>query len=96
MESEIITILILYHLDSRKNLKKFYREYNEILKIYFPRLPSYNRFLVLEREVSNLLPIFIYHLFGKETGIYYIDITPLVVGKNQKKIKKKNKKIKKK
>ena len=25
---KIITIFILYHLDSRKNLKKFYREYN--------------------------------------------------------------------
>ena len=59
-------------------------EYNKILKMYFPKLPSYCRFLILERKVNNLLPIFIYHLFGRETGIYYIDSTPLAVCKNQR------------
>ena len=83
-ESEIITILILYQLSSCKNLKKFYMEYNGILKTYFPKLPCYNRFLMLERKITHLLPSFISHLFGEETGIYYIDSTPLAVCRNQR------------
>ena len=51
-ESEIITTLILYQLSQYKNLKKFYNDYcNEILKIYFPKLPSYSRFIELEKQV---------------------------------------------
>lgn len=83
-ESEIITILILYQLSQYKNLKKFYGDYNEILKIYFPRLPSYSRFILLEKKVYGLIPLFIHHLFGEETGIYYIDSTPLAVCRNQR------------
>lgn len=36
------------------------------------------------KKINNLLSIFIYHLFCKETGIYHIENTLLTVYKNQR------------
>jgi len=84
--SEIITILILYHNSKTKNFKEFYNNwlYNKLLKNYFPNIPCYDRFLVLQRKAVIPLLSFIQYLKGKETGIYYIDSTSLSVCKNQR------------
>lgn len=83
-ESEIITICLLYHISGYKDFKRFYEQLSSYLKLYFPNIPSYCRFLILERRTIFLLLVFIQKHFGKETQIYYIDSTPLSVCKNQR------------
>ena len=68
-----MTICLLYHISGYKDFKGFYRQLSSYLKLYFPRLPSYCRFLILERRTMFLLLVFIQRHFGKETQIYYID-----------------------
>lgn len=44
----------------------------------FPKVVSYNRFVVLEKEVAIPLALFIKKvLLGKCTGISFVDSTPL-------------------
>ncbi len=79
-ESEIMTIIIIYHRSNFKHFKNFYSEMIAgILKKYFPKLPSYNRFLELEATVIVPMVAFLQSKMGRKTGIYYIDSTPLPV-----------------
>ncbi len=50
-----------------------------VLKAYFPKVVSYNRFVELME--SSLMPftIFLHGITGKETGIYFADSTTLDV-----------------
>jgi len=51
-DSEIITILILYHFGSFKNFKHFYLMYiGGTLRQEFPKQLSYNRFVEIEHKV---------------------------------------------
>jgi hypothetical protein len=78
-DSEIITILILFHSMSFRNLKHFYLYYvQKHLKSEFPRLVSYNRFVELQAKATMPLAIFLKTCcLGVCTGISYIDSTPL-------------------
>lgn len=79
-ESEIMTILIMYHSGGFKYFKNFYNGFIlEALEHYFPKLPSYNRFLELVPKVMVPMIFFLNSKMGKKTGIYYIDSTPLPV-----------------
>ncbi len=50
-DSEVITILILFHSMGYKNLKHFYTQYVQIhLKNEFPHTVSYNRFVELQKK----------------------------------------------
>ncbi|NEP83335.1 MAG: IS982 family transposase [Okeania sp. SIO3B3] len=84
--SEVMCILILFHLSSYRNLKAFYTEYVCVhLSKEFPSLPSYNRFVELEKEV--LLPLFGFltlHGRGKCSGISFVDSTSLKVCHNKR------------
>lgn len=85
--SEIITILIFYHLSGFKNFKLYYtRLVANSLKEYFPDLVSYNRFI--ELIPRHLLPLFALakmHCFlAKKTEIYYIDSKKLPVCDNRR------------
>lgn len=81
-DSEIMTIVIAYHQSGYKNFKAFYFEYvNKYLKYQFPDLVSYNRFLELMSTVTALLTMYLVSKFGKNTGISYIDSTPIQVCK---------------
>ena len=80
-DSEIITILILYHLSGYKNFKVFYTNGVQIgLKNDFPKTVSYNRFLELREKVFIPMACLLKNkLLSKCTGISFIDSTPLKV-----------------
>lgn len=80
--SEIITIIIAYHQSGYKNFKAFYREYVvKYLNFQFTQLVSYNRFVELMSTVMALLADYLISKFGENTGISYIDSTPIQVCK---------------
>jgi IS5 family transposase len=82
-QSEVMTILVLYHQSGYKNLKSFYLQ--EITRRHssdFRSLVSYNRFVELQRRC--VMPLYFY-LLGKRgqcTGISFIDATALKVCHN--------------
>jgi hypothetical protein len=82
--SELMTIFVLYHNSRFKDFKSFYYNSINLLIEYFPNLPSYKRLFVLQRHIEMPLLMYIEINKGTETGIYYIDSTPLPVCKNQR------------
>ena len=78
-ESEVMTILLLFHFGAFKNLKSFYVFYvQKHMQKDFPRAVSYNRFVELQRKVCIPLAVFVKMMcLGKCTGISFIDSTPL-------------------
>lgn len=85
-DSEVMTILILFHISGYRCLKHFYLYYVCVhLKNYFPNTVSYNRFTELQQKVILPLSIFLKEVLTKEfTGITFVDSTPLRVCKNQR------------
>ncbi len=78
--SEIMTILILFHFIRFRDFKTFYTGYMEkYWQHYFPKLPSYNRFIELIPRAIFPLTLFTHIKGGKRTGIYYIDSSCLPV-----------------
>lgn len=78
--SEVMTIVILFHLSGFRNFKTFYTGYAlSHLSHSFPTLPSYNRFVEIKKEVIFPLYCFLANQFGQITGISFIDSTPLTV-----------------
>lgn len=78
-ESEIMTIMLLFHLGSYRNFKHFYIHYvQQYMQSEFPKTVSYNRFVELQKKVCVPLAVFIKMMcLGKCTGISFIDSTPL-------------------
>lgn len=76
--SEIMTIVILFHLSHYRTFKDFYHEcvichwYK-----YFPNLVSYNRFVELQSSVIAVLVAYLLSRSGKKTDLYYIDSSPI-------------------
>jgi hypothetical protein len=85
-DSEIITILILYHLSSSDNFKAFYLHYiGEHLKQEFPKSLSYSRFIQIEHRVFLPMMFFLNTVcFGNCTGITFIDSTKISVCHNKR------------
>jgi hypothetical protein len=84
-ESEIMTLLILFHQSHYRDFTAFYREYVCVhLRGEFPGLVSYTRFVDFIPTV--LLPLcgFLKHCFGDCTGISFIDSTALAVCENRR------------
>jgi hypothetical protein len=81
--SEIMTILIMFHLSYYKTFKDFYKQCIEKeYKKYFPKMVSYNRFIEIEQNAFMPLVIFMLIFRGKETGKYFVDSTKLPVCQN--------------
>lgn len=82
--SEIMTILIGFHLSRYRSFKDYYlRHVAVILKPYFPRLVSYNRFIELMPAAGIALAIFLKkYKLGNVTGISFVDSTLLRVCHN--------------
>jgi hypothetical protein len=84
--SEIIVILLWFNMSGMKCFKHFYQNNFVILKTYFPRSPSYERFINVERKA--IIPMLAFLRFiirqAKKTGVYYIDSTMMEVCKNQR------------
>jgi len=80
-DSEVITILIAFHLSGMRNLKHFYLFYvcKHMIED-FPNLVSYNRFVELQQRVAMPLVLFLKTCrMGQCTGISFIDSTALKV-----------------
>lgn len=79
--SEMMSILIFYHLSGFKCFKYYYlRLVLGPLLTYFPSAPSYNRFVELIPRCCLLLRGMVQLPFeAQSTGIYYIDSTKLPV-----------------
>ena len=72
--SEIMTIQILFQMVGYRNFKTFYTGFLQIYwKQYFPKSPSYQRFVELMSRAIFPLTLFAQVKGGKKTGIYYID-----------------------
>ena len=80
-DSEVITILILFHSGHYRDLKHYYINHvKKHMKSEFPQTVSYNRFVELQKKVVVKLSIFLkMFCLGKCTGISYIDSTPIRV-----------------
>ena len=79
-DSEIMTVLVLYHSSRFKNFKTFYNGIVlGLLRACFPGAPCYERFIALTSRVWTLLVFFLASRMGRKTDIYYIDSTPLPV-----------------
>ena len=78
-DGEVMTILVIFHLKSYRNLKHFY--INHVCKFMgneFPECVSYNRFVELQKKVVQPLGVFMkMHCLGDCTGISFIDSTTL-------------------
>lgn len=84
--SEVITIMILFHLGQFKNIKHFYTGYiQKQMSNEFPKTLSYNRFAELMQQ--SLLPMTMLLktcCLGDCTGISFVDSTPVRVCKNKR------------
>jgi len=80
-DSEVMTILVLFHYGQYKNLKHFYVEYvQKHMQKEFPNTVTYNRFVELQQKVLVPLAIFLKTCaLGTCTGVSFIDSTPLRV-----------------
>lgn len=86
-DSEIMTILIFYHWSGLKNFQYYY-EYlvQREFKCYFPKLPSYHRFIeLIGRQIVKLyMFVKMLTLLSKQTGTYFIDSKKLPVCDNRR------------
>lgn len=84
--SEIITIMILFHYGSFRTFKHFYLFYvQKHLQSYFPKTVSYNRFVeLIQKEALALTLLIQMCCLGENTGISYVDSTPIRVCKNKR------------
>ena len=84
--SEVMTIVIWFHQSHYRDFKAFYTQYVQVhLKAEFPRLVSYNRFV--ELMPGTLLPLCVYMVTccrGQQTGIAFVDSTPISVCHNKR------------
>ena len=79
-DSEIMTILVLYHSSQFRHFRTFYAGVVlSLLRAAFPKAPCYARFIAVTKQVWVPLTVFLLSRMGRRTGIYYIDSTPLPV-----------------
>ena len=83
--SEIMTILMMFHLSKMKTFKDFYFKIIRVyFKSYFPKLLSYNRFLEWIPRTAFAFATLFQLTCGKCTGISFIDSMPLKVCHNKR------------
>lgn len=84
--SEIMTIVVYFHISGYRNFKDFYKKHISTLhKQTFPDLISYNRFVELMPRI--LLPLSVFmktQRTGKSTGITFVDSTTIDVCHNRR------------
>ena len=84
--TEVMTIIILFHLSDFRHFKSFYINFvQEYLIHEFPNTVSYNRFVELKKQVVVPLVIFAKTCcLGQCTGTSFVDSTPIRVCKNKR------------
>ena len=85
-DSEIMTILLMFHFGTFDNFKHYYLHFICVhMKNDFPNRLSYNRFVEIEQRVFIQMMFFINTLcFGKCTGITFVDSTKISVCHNKR------------
>ena len=85
-DSEVITILVLFHMGCFRNFKHFYQCYvQKHMKNDFTETVSYNRFVELSHKVCMPMTLFLKTCcLGESTGISFVDSTPLRVCKTKR------------
>jgi hypothetical protein len=85
-ESEVITIMILFHCGGFRNMKHFYLYYiQKHMNGEFPNTVSYNRFTELMQSAVLPMTIFLKTCcLGECSGISFVDSTPIRVCKNKR------------
>ena len=85
-QSEVITIMVLFHYGSFKKMKHFYLNYVVVhIRSCFTKTVSYNRFTELMQAAFLPMAVFLKTCcLGKSTGISYIDSTSISVCKNKR------------
>ena len=85
-DSEIMTILLMFHFGSFRNFKHYYLHYIGVhLRDDFPRQLSYNRFIEIEHKVFASMMFFLNVVcFGQCTGITFVDSTKICVCRNKR------------
>ena len=83
--SEIMTIIIYFHQSRYRNFKSYYIEHVcRHLRAEFPKLVSYERFVVLMPTAFGPLSAYLKSLYGKCSGISFVDSTALAVCDNHR------------
>ena len=78
--SEVMIILILCHFVRYRDFKTFYQNYLCVFfKKEFPHLVSYTQFIELKKRALFPLYCFLFTLYGKCSGISFVDSTSLAV-----------------
>lgn len=78
--SEVILILILFHLVRYRDFKTFYQNHLCVFfKKEFPHLVSYTQFIELKKRALFPLYCFLFTLYGKCSGVSFVDSTSLAV-----------------
>ena len=85
-DSEVITLMTLFHSSGFRNMKHFYQHYvQKHLRSEFPHTVSYNRFTELMQSAVLPMTIFLKTCcLGECTGISFVDSTPISVCKNKR------------
>ena len=80
-DSEIMTILLVFHFGTFTNFKHYYLHFIKVhLRSEFPSAVSYNRFVEFESRVFFKLMLFLkLYAFGRCTGISFVDSTMIPV-----------------
>ena len=84
IDSEIITILMLFHRSPCKNFKYFYQSYLQLYHSEFPQMPTYERFVILQQRILPMLTSFLNCIFIRKDNVAFIDSTPLSVCHNKR------------
>jgi hypothetical protein len=83
--SEIMTLVILFHLSHYRTFKDYYQDcVLKELRLYFPQVVSYNRFLELMQIAILPLSAYLKAKAGEKTGLYYVDASALPVCYNKR------------
>jgi hypothetical protein len=83
--SEIMTIIIYFHQSRYRNFKAYYTEHVcKYLRSEFPNLVSYERFVILMPSALGPLSAYLQSLYGRCSGISFIDSTALEVCDNHR------------
>ncbi len=81
--SEVMTILILFHMSHYRDFKTFYIQHvKHYLQADFPRLVSYTRMLTLKQRALIPLCAFLSSRKAETQGIAFIDSTKITVCHN--------------
>jgi len=83
--SEVMTILIWFHLSGYRTFKQYYEGYvQQHLRSEFPELWSYTRFVEWMPRSVDVLILYLLSKRGSVTGISFVDSTALAVCRNQR------------